>query len=89
MRLRGLDDVTKENDNLHSSKALSQTLALKHHGFLKAGLYPPERPLVQVTKPRLLFIFVPEYNVEVLGIMLLFKNFVVCVITFHHSINHK
>ena len=50
MRLRGLDDVTKENDNLHSSKALSQTLALKHHGFFKAGLYPPERPLVQVTK---------------------------------------
>lgn len=49
MRLRGLGDVTKENDNLHSSKALSQTLALKHHGFFKAGLYPPERPLVQVT----------------------------------------
>ena len=62
MRLRGLDDVTKENDNLHSSKALSQTLALKHHGFFKAGLYPPERPLVQVTKLRLLFIFVAEYH---------------------------
>lgn len=67
MRLRGLDDVTKENDNLHSSKALSQTLALKHHGFFKAGLDPPERPLVQVTKLRLLFIFVPEYHYYIMS----------------------
>ena len=67
MRLRGLDDVTKENDNLHSSKALSQTLVLKHHGFCKAGLYPPERPLVQVTKLRLLFIFVPETHYYIIS----------------------
>lgn len=67
MRLRGLDDVTKENDNLHSSKALSQTLALKHHGFFKAGLDPPERPLVQVTKLRLLFIFVPETHYYIMS----------------------
>lgn len=73
MRLRGLDDVTKENDNLHSSKALSQTLALKHHGFFKAGLYPPERPLVQVTKLRLLFIFVPETHYYIIS-----KSSVLC-----------
>ena len=57
MRIRGLDDVTKENDNLQSSKALSQTLALKHHGFFKAGLYPPERPLVQQNYGSYLFSF--------------------------------